>query len=458
MRVLRNKRQLDDLPGGNAQRLGLADRDFLRRLVGHQRHSVRPVGGLVCANHRGVFRRGVGLVGRRAAAGSTLIVCRAVRVLGQHAIAQDGAVGTRILARRDRVVGVALDGLDGKTALLLHDLGHDAHVVGHGIAVTVEEHEVTRLRGAVSRACIEVRALQLLDPVAAAGVKRDGRLGHARIVQAERGKHGAPVGIGHAIPRTVARVAVYGVVLAHLVVGGALCIAQLALGHRHDVLGPVVAQVLGQGALPDVSTLNVSLRVRIASQGMLVLLKLAHQAVLVASVGMGMPLHGRRPFSLLLTANQMLLRLIAALVVRVTPGLFQPAGQRLGLRVAAFVVDVVVTLLQTAGEGGFVGIAFGTMRVGGLLLLPADKGAHRLIARVGVRVGGHGVCALSLFQPASQDALVARIGVLVGLFAAVRLAGHGGARENECVGGAEHHDAREGRHDVTPALYPQVLL
>ncbi len=270
-------------------------------------------------------------------------------------------------------------------------------MIGKAVAVRVKEYEEARFRVAVIK---QPRALQLLHPVDAAGGIGYRGLRYARVMQTERREHGAPVVIGHSIPRAVACVALHGhAVVQNGVVRGALHIAKLALRHRHHIFRPVIAEILRQSALPDGRALHIGTGVGIADQAVGMFFYFTDKLFFIAGVCMNMAFDGRfRGFR----TDQNALFLIAAFIVRMTFGFFQSAGQRFRLRITALIVRMVFALLQPTAEAGFLRVAFGAVRMGSPLFLPADKDASRLIARVCVLMR-----RFCFIVAADQNALVA---------------------------------------------------
>ena len=65
-----------------------------------------------------------------------------------------------------------------------------------------------------------------------------------------------------------------------------------------------------------------------------------------------------------------------------------------------------------------------------------------------------------LLPAADQRAIlvIARLRMGVLLLAAGRVPGHGHCRYDQCVGGAEHHDTRQDRHDPAPFHFANMPL
>ena len=102
-------------------------------------------------------------------------------------------------------------------------------------------------------------------------------------MQTERGKHSTPAVIRLAVPVSVAGVAVHIVVL-HGKIVLTLGVAYLADGNGGDVLRPVIAQIVGNGAFPHCGRLLVCLGVGVARKRVLVLLLIADKYLFITRI------------------------------------------------------------------------------------------------------------------------------------------------------------------------------
>ena len=132
--------------------------------------------------------------------------------------------------------------------------GYNAHVIRRAVAVSIEEYQIAYGRGPRLRGAPRLHgrhALQVFHPFGAARFRR---IFHVRIVQTEGREHSAPVSVFVAVPLAVARVALGHFRAVHrlyFIVIGALRVAQLGLGDRHDVLPGFPAQLhLGECLFP----------------------------------------------------------------------------------------------------------------------------------------------------------------------------------------------------------------
>ena len=242
-------------------------------------------------------------------------------------------------------------------------------MVGIAVAARVKEDQIAGQRRSGARGGIAPERLQLLYPADAARLRRDAVLRHARVMQAERGKHRAPLAVRAAVPRAVARIAVHPASFIYDIIARAGGIAELAFCHRYDVRAPLPAECLRDRLLPDGRGLQIGLRVGVAAEAVRVLRLFADQPRLIARVGVdvGRNLRLVLRLALLERADQLILRLVAVLRVRVFLALLLPADKDKTGRVAVLSVDVRRRLLHRQ-----------------LLVLAADE--DRLIAALVVRV------------------------------------------------------------------------
>ena len=186
---------------------------------------------------------------------------------------------------------IALIAFDGMQEALFH-ICHQAHMVRNAVAVIVKEHRVaageevfTLLGDGFRRRQVDLLFLQQLDPSGAAGFQGHYFPGNLCIVQAEGGKHGAPITIGIAVPLAIAGITLYAAILFHHVVSGAFQITQLALSHSKNILGPVACQFRDRSQ-PVVLQLQIRIEIHIAKQIIVdMLLQFTQQHLLCFRIG-----------------------------------------------------------------------------------------------------------------------------------------------------------------------------
>ena len=291
----------------------------------------------------------------------------AVFLLRQNAEAEKPGLVQRVLLADHAAADVSFD--RGERRAVRRDLRHKGDMVGIAVAARVKEDQIAGLRRGSARGGIAPERLQLLRPADAARLRRDAVLRHARVMQAERGKHRAPLAVRAAVPRAVARIAVHPAGFIYDIIARAGGIAELAFRHRYDVRAPLPAERLRDRLLPDGRGLQIGLRVGVAAETVRMLRLFADQPRLIARVGVdvGRDLRLVLRLALLERADQLVLRLAAVLRVRVFLALLLPADKDKTGRVAALSVDVRRRLLHRQ-----------------LLILAADE--DRLIAALVVRV------------------------------------------------------------------------
>ena len=290
-----------------------------------------------------------------------------ILLLRQNAEAEKPGLVQRVLLADHAAADVSFD--RGERRAVLRHLCDETDMVGIAVAARVKEDQIAGLRRIGARGGVPSEALQLLGPADAARLRRDAVLRHARVMQAERGEHRAPLAVRAAVPRAVARIAVHPAGFIYDIIARAGGIAELALRHRDDVRAPLPAERLRDRLLPDGRGLQIGLRVGVAAEAVRVLRLFADQPRLIARVGVdvGRDLRLVLRLALLERADQLVLRLAAVLRVRVFLALLLPADEdQMGL-IARFRMDVRRRLLG-----------------GQLFVLPADE--NRLIAAFVVRM------------------------------------------------------------------------
>ena len=290
-----------------------------------------------------------------------------ILLLRQNAEAEKPGLVQRVLLADHAAADVSFD--RGERRAVRRNLRHKGDMVGIAVAARVKEDQIAGLRRGSARGGIAPERLQLLRPADAARLRRDAVLRHARVMQAERGEHRAPLAVRAAVPRAVARIAVHPAGFIYDIIARAGGIAELAFCHRYDVRAPLPAERLRDRLLPDGRGLQIGLRVGVAAEAVHVLRLFADQPRLIARVGVdvGRDLRLVLRLALLERADQLVLRLVAVLRVRVFLALLLPADKDKMGRVAVLSVDVRRRLLHRQ-----------------LLVLAADE--DRLIAALVVRV------------------------------------------------------------------------
>ena len=290
-----------------------------------------------------------------------------ILLLRQNAEAEKPGLVQRVLLADHAAADVSFD--RGERRAVRRDLRHKGDMVGIAVAARVKEDQIAGLRRSGARGGIAPERLQLLRPADAARLRRDAVLRHARVMQAERGEHRAPLAVRAAVPRAVARIAVHPAGFIYDIIVRAGGIAELAFRHRYDVRAPLPAERLRDRLLPDGRGLQIGLRVGVAAEAVRMLRLFADQPRLIARVGVDVGRDLRLVLRLALPerADQLVLRLVAVLRVRVFLALLLPADKDKMGRVAVLGVHVRRRLLHRQ-----------------LLVLAADE--DRLIAALVVRV------------------------------------------------------------------------
>ena len=187
-----------------------------------------------------------------------------ILLLRQNAEAEKPGLVQRVLLADHAAADVSFD--RGERRAVRRNLRHKGDMVGIAVAARVKEDQIAGLRRGSARGGIAPERLQLLRPADAARLRRDAVLRHARVMQAERGKHRAPLAVRAAVPRAVARIAVHPAGFIYDIIARAGGIAELAFCHRYDVRAPLPAERLRDRLLPDGRGLQIGLRVGVAAE------------------------------------------------------------------------------------------------------------------------------------------------------------------------------------------------
>ena len=124
-------------------------------------------------------------------------------------------------------------------------------MVGHAVALPVEEDQVAGLRLVFARLQVQSPVVQRADPLGAVSLDREVRLRHVRVMQTEGDVHRAPGRVVIAVPVAVAGIAVALAFLVHDEVDRAFLIAQLGARQLQQVVRPFAGLFqLREGALP----------------------------------------------------------------------------------------------------------------------------------------------------------------------------------------------------------------
>ena len=191
-----------------------------------------------------------------------------LRLVRNQTVAQNHRICQFIFQAADGIAHIALDGMQES---ILHTC-HQAHVVRKAVAIVVKEDQITGNRQEFAflgerfrRSQVKFPLLQFANPFGAAALQGDHIPGNLCIMQAEGGKHRAPVTVGDSVPLAVAGIALDRVILFHQVVPGAFRIAELAFCHGYNVLHPAAGK-LRQGLDPLRFPFQICGKVRKAAQ------------------------------------------------------------------------------------------------------------------------------------------------------------------------------------------------
>ena len=319
----------------------------------------------------------------------------------------------------DPVVHVALDrGKTNQSVLLGPQRADNADVVRRAVLIQVKEDQVAR-DGLIIRikvplavpvcdaAVVHAALVERLDPAPGLFLHRHRTFGNVGVMQAEGGKHRAPIAVIVAVPVAVAGIA-HASAIDDNIVDFAFTDADLALRDPHQILRPVAAKILQRHtALPLPALLHAAV-VGVAVFVVLMLLLVADELLFIADLGVLVALC--HALALLLAADQHQLRFIAALVVRVA----------------------------------------GVIAVRLALLLAADQHQLRFIAALVVRVAGVDL-HLALRQLADQVQLVTFLGVRMLLKSAIGGRGDREGGQDQRIGRNGYDNSRKDAEKPLPA-------